>query len=168
MTRWSARCRSLPSPGSLALLRALVLVVLVLAPALPARAAGTLPDVDVVLVIEVSDANAWLAMHEEVLATAREAPRALGVTVAAVTGGRRSVTLLQPRFDTEILLHSGARTVKVVVAGKVPGAEALVTLTQFKAAVLAMQAGVLENAVALSFGLTSVTAQLLELHLSRP
>jgi len=167
MTRLSARCGFLLRADT-TFLRLLIAVVVLLTAVPEAGAMGTLPDVDVILVIEVSDANAWLAMHEEVLGTAAESPKALGVTVAGATGGQRSLTIYQPRFDTEILLHSGARSIKVVVAGKVPGNQGLSTLTHFKAAVLAMQAGVVSNEIVLSYGLTGVSAQLLVLHLSRP
>jgi hypothetical protein len=139
----------------------------VLLAASPSRGAETLADVDLTLVVEVREVGSWLALHEEVLATSREAPKPLTAAVPAATGGRRAVMIIKPHFDTQIFLHEGAKSLKVIVAGKVPGGEALASLTLFEAAVLAIQAGAIENEVVLSYGLAVVEAELLEVHLSR-
>jgi hypothetical protein len=133
-----------------------------------ARAQGGLPDIDVVLALEVRDVEAWLTLFDEVLGTAKEAPKPVRLSVNAATGGRRSITVRQPTFMSEIYLSGGARGLRVVVVGKVAGTEALADLSSFKQAVLAAQAGAVENEAILSYGLAGVGALLLELHVSRP
>lgn len=145
---------------------AAVLLLLVLASS--AQAAGTLPDVEIVLVVEVDDVTGWLALHETVLATTLEAPKALVVSASAATGGRRTISVVQPRFDTQIYVTPGVQSVRVMVSGKIPGTEALRGLTLFQASVLAIQAGALDNEVMLAYGISGVRAELLELHLGRP
>ncbi len=128
----------------------------------------TLPDVDIALVIEVRDTPGWLALYEEVLGTPREAPKPLGVSVAGSTGGARWITVLQPKFATQVSLTQGMRALKVLISGKVAGAEALRGLAPFEHAVLEMQAGAIENQVVLSYGLAGAIVQLVELNLARP
>lgn len=125
------------------------------------------PDVDVVLVIEVSDTASWLALQDEVLRSAADSGKAL-VSVAAPSGGQRSITIIKPKFATEIYLHSGVKSLKVVLTGKVVAGEALANLTNFERAVLRIQAGMEDNHLTLNYGLTGVYAQLLEMYLSRP
>jgi hypothetical protein len=142
-------------------------VAALLMAAAPAAAAGPLADLDIVLVLEVEDVTAWLALHEAVLATSRDAPKPLAVGVAGATGGRRSIIVHRPRFETQIFMNTGRSAVRIVVAGTLSGAEALVTLTQFEAAVLAIQAGSVENELLLTYELAVVSAHLFELYISR-
>lgn len=141
--------------------------VLVAALALPARAQTPLPDVDIQVVVQVYDRFEWLALYEEVLATSREAPKPLSVGIAAGTGGTRWLTIHRPRFVTTVL---GGRNgiVRVTVAGKVLGGEALRSLTAFERALFDLQESGADTYVGLSYGLAGITAQLLELHLNRP
>ena len=148
--------------------RQLVIVIAALLLLVAPVHAGSLPDVDVVLVVEVRDANAWLAMHQQVLGSSHDSPTPLTVSIDAATAGRRAITVYQPRFDTDILVAPGVRTLKVVIAGKLAGNEALTTLTHFKWAVLSIQAGTLENSLTLTYGLSALNVQLVELQLSRP
>jgi hypothetical protein len=144
-----------------------VLAVL-LALSAPVAAETGLPDVDVTMVVAVHDTAAWLALHEEVLGTAQEAPKVLGVSVASATGGRRAIAIHRPSFGAQIFFAGGAQSLRVVVAGKIPGGDALTTLTHFQRAVLQIQSGAMDNEVTLAFGLSAVTADLLELYLTRP
>jgi acetylornithine deacetylase/succinyl-diaminopimelate desuccinylase-like protein len=148
--------------------RLLAAVAAVLLLASSAHAAGTLPDVEIVLVVEVDDVTGWLVLHETVLATTREAAKALVVSAGAATGGRRTISVVQPRFDIQIYVAPGVHSVRVMVSGKIPGAEALRGLTLFQASVLAIQAGALDNELTLAYGISGVRAELLELHLGRP
>src|SRR5687768_14155274 len=93
----------------------------------PAFAAGP-PDVDVVLVIEVTDTASWLTLQDEVLRSAADSGKAV-VSVAASSGGQRSIALVKPKFASEIYLHSGIKSLKVVITGKVVAGEALASLT---------------------------------------
>jgi hypothetical protein len=131
-------------------------------------AAAPLPDIDIALTVEVQDPNTWLQMHEEVLATPPESAKRLTISVDAATGGRRAITVAQPRFDTTISLVPGARPMQIVVAGKVQGADALSTLTQFEWAILSIQVGHLKNELSLSYSLSAMKASLIEMKLSRP
>lgn len=132
-----------------------------------AAAQFSLPDVDIALVVQVEDLSGWLSLHSEVLGTPKESPKLLGVTLPAGTGGRRSITVMQPKFHAELNLTQGSRSLKLVVSGKVSGAEALHGLPLFEHAVLEVQAGVVENQLSLVYGLSEITGQLLELHLAR-
>jgi hypothetical protein len=134
----------------------------------PALGASGLPDVDVAMVVEIRDTDSWLSFYEEVLGTPREAPKPLAVSVNGRTGGTRWITVLQPKFNTELYLAHGIHSLKVVVSGKVAGAEALRGLATFEHAVLEIQAGAVDNNLILSYGLSNTTGQLLELHLARP
>lgn len=147
----------------------LVLVVLLQAPpATAGQGAGVLPDVDIALVLEVRDSGGWMTLYQEVLGTPAEAQKWLGVGIGARTGGERWIVVLQPKFTTEVIVARGVRAMKVVVTGRIAGADALRELAPFEEAVLEIQAGAVDNELVLAYGLASTTAQLLELHLARP
>jgi hypothetical protein len=169
--RW-ARKPPRPCPtrvlGPLARLLLLILLASSGAPAATAQAASALPDVEIVLVVEIDDTTNWLVLHDAVLGTASESLRPLAVHVASSTGGRRTITVHQHRLDAQIYVSPGMNSVRVLVTGKIQGAEAVRNLTPFQAAVFAIQAGAMENELTLVYGLAAVRAQLLELHLGRP
>lgn len=144
-----------------------VLLALLLAVG-PAWAQQPLPDVDIMLAVEVFDAPAWLSLHDEVLGTPKEAPKPLGLSLMAGSGGRRWITVNQPKFATDIILTDGVRTLKVVVSGKISGAEALSTLSPFALAVTQAQAGSVQNQLTMVYGLSGVNGRLLEVQISRP
>jgi hypothetical protein len=66
-----------------------------------------------------------------------------------------------------MLLTAGTPSMKVGVMGKMAAAEALRGLATFQQAASEIQAGLVENRVTLAYGLFSVDAQLIELHISR-
>jgi len=140
-------------------------VVLLLAGSV--QAAGALPDVEIILVVQIDDTLGWLALHEAVLGTARESPKPLAVSAVSATGGRRTIGIVQPRFDAQIYVTPGVRSVRVMVSGKLPGTDALRSLTPFQASVLAIQSGEMDNELMFGYGLVAVRAELLELHIGR-
>jgi hypothetical protein len=125
-----------------------------------------LPDVDVVLVVEVRDAVSWMALQQSVLATPRDGSKSLLLSVAAGTGGERSLAIRQPRFD--VALTRGNPAIVVQVTGKVSGADALRGLTPFTHAVSDAHQRGGENAILLTYGLYDVIAILVELRTGRP
>lgn len=134
--------------------------------ATPARAQQALPDVDVALVLEVRDAPAWSALYAEVLGTAEQVPKPLGVSVAAGTGGHRTLLLNRPKFEVSVTM--GAPFFKIVARGKVSGHEALGAVPPFQLAVVNLQAGQVSSEAVISYGLSSVVANLVELYVIRP
>jgi hypothetical protein len=146
---------------------ALAMLAWLVAP-MPASGAAALPDVDIAMVVEIRDTVGWLALYEEVLGTPSDSAKPLAVSVTASTGGTRWITVLQPKFNTQLYLGQGMASLKVVLSGKLSGADALRGLAPFEQAVLEMQAGAVANSVVLSYGLSGATAELLELHLARP
>jgi hypothetical protein len=148
--------------------RAAALVALaVLASSGPARAQVLLPDVDILLVLEIQDTTRWLGFYETVLGTSRESPKQLSLGVAMRKGAARWLAVDQPRFVTEGRFAAGASTLKVVVTGKVGGGEALRGLATFQSALLEMQAASPDARLTLVYGLAETSVQLLEMHLSR-
>jgi hypothetical protein len=134
----------------------------------PAVAAEVdLGEVDITLVIQVHDIAGWLGLQNELLGTARDATKPLAVTLNAGTGGSRTITVLRPRFVTEMILGSGTRALKVGVSGKLSGSEALRGLAHFQHATLDVQAGSVENRLTVVYGLSAVTAQLAEVYITR-
>jgi hypothetical protein len=134
----------------------------------PARAQVVLPDVDILLVLDVHDTARWLGFYQTVLGTSRESPKQLSLGVAARTGAARWLTVDQPRFLTEARFAAGASALKVVVTGKVGGAEALRGLPAFQGALLEAQAPAPDTRLTLIYGLAETSVHLLEIHLSRP
>jgi hypothetical protein len=155
--------RPVRSPRPLA---ALVLALALFALAPGAGAGQTLPDVDVALVLQVRDVPGWLALYTEVLGTSKQIPKLLGVSVDRGTGGRRSLLVSQPKF--EVSVAKGAPHFKVVVHGKVSAHEALSALLPFQLAVVNLQAAGDGSEAVLSYGLSSVVADLVEFYVVRP
>jgi hypothetical protein len=143
----------------------LLALLLALSPAVAAEV--ELGEVDIALVIQVHDIAGWLGLQNELLGTARDATKPLAVTLNAGTGGSRTITVLRPRFVTEMILASGTRALKVAVSGKLSGSEALRGLAHFQHATLDVQAGSVENRLTVVYGLSAVTAQLAELYITR-
>ena len=119
-------------------------------------------DVTVTLVVEVFDSDAWLGFQDSLLATPSDAPKPLTVTVPAKTGGMKSIVLNSAKFESKT--HPNGKSVKVVIVvwGKMSGVPALLTLGLFQQAVFEMQAGAIENDVALAYGVFGVNGQLTE------
>lgn len=132
-----------------------------------APAQTALPDMDVILIAEVQDATAWAALHQEVIGTVGDV-KPLRATLPAGTGGNRSVIVYQPKFSASVITADARRVVKVGVTGKIRGSDALASVTAFEMAAIDVQAGALTNELVLLYGLSGVTAQLVELHLMRP
>jgi hypothetical protein len=120
----------------------------------------------VVLILEVADAAAWVGLHEEVLMTPQPGTRPLGIGVAATTGGRKTIALSQPRFEVSLIKANPA--FKVTVRGKMGPNEALGALGPFEYALLEKQTAAGDNEVELSYGLSSVSARVLEMYITRP
>jgi hypothetical protein len=132
----------------------------------PLQATPQLPDLTIVLVMEVSDTAGWVALQDEVLLTPQPGQKLLTVSVAAATGGRRSIALAQPRFD--VALIKGTGTFKVTVYGKMGGNEAPGALGVFQYALIEEQAAQTDSEVGIAYGLSTVTARILEMYVTRP
>jgi hypothetical protein len=165
--------RSLPLPSAMSAairdaVRLLAIVTISILLASAAQAASTPIDVDVLLIVEIQDIGGWLTIHQDVLAAVTDTARPLVVALPARTGGNRTINLERPKFTASLAVGTGASTVKVAVAGKVNGSDALRVVTPFQHAALEVQAGVMPNEVTLIYGLSGVVGRLLELHISRP
>jgi hypothetical protein len=132
----------------------------------PSQAASQLPDLTIVLVMEVADTAGWVALQDEVLVTPQPGPKPLIVSVAATTGGRRSIALAQPRFDVALIKGTGA--FKVTVYGKMGGNEAPGALGVFQYALIEEQAAQSDSEVGVMYGLSTVAARVLEMYVTRP
>jgi hypothetical protein len=141
--------------------------MLVLVMAGTAAAQNAFPDVDIVLVADFADGEAWLALHREILGTPVDSPLGLRISLPAGTGGSRSLTVEQPKFAVVISMWNSKWPVRVTITGKVPAAEALSGITPFQHAAFQVQAGAVENELTLTYSLAEVVGQLLELHLGR-
>jgi hypothetical protein len=140
-----------------------VIALFVLAPVI--ATAGENPSgLDVILIVEVRDTAGWIALHDEVLRTADPTSKPLAVSVAR-NNPRRAITVREPRFTVSIM--KGLRSFTVTVTGKVTGGEADRGLTAFEHAVVENQGGT-ESDLELSYGLSTVPAQVIEMHLTRP
>jgi hypothetical protein len=126
------------------------------------------PDVNVVLVAEIQDTVGWLTLHQEVLATPSGTSKILRATLPARTGGSRSIDIDQPRFAVDLATTGGNAQVKVSVVGKISPTLALALLTPFQDAALEVQSGLVVNELWLTYGLSTVSGRLLELHFDRP
>jgi hypothetical protein len=127
--------------------------------------AQAVPDVDVMLVVEVQDVAGWLAFHKEVLGTPPNGARILQLTVDGA-GASRVLDVMAPRFV--VTLVKGSALFKVVVTGKVSPGGSLVGLSAFEYAVLENQRRPGDNVIGMFYGLSSVAADLVEMHVSRP
>ncbi len=150
--------------------RLVVILAWCLACVVPAAAAaqGAPPSVDVVVSAEVPDATGWLALHQEVLGSGPDSPNPLRVSLAAGTGTARGLQIEQPKFTAVITVADGRRVVKVGISGKITPAEALASLGLFQQAAVEVQAGAMPNQLTLAYGLSVVSAQLVELQVARP
>jgi hypothetical protein len=127
----------------------------------PARAQPSLlGDLDLTLVMEVDDVVGWRAFHTEVLGT--KGQHALEVAIETANGGSRALTVTQPRF--EVSLVRGKPRVKVTVRGKLGAIQALGELGAFEEAVAENHARSGDALVGLYYGLSTVGADLIELH----
>ena len=82
--------------------------------------------------------------------------------------GNRAIAVHNPKFATQITTAAGPQVVKLFVSGKVTGDEALRELTSLERAALDIQSGNVQNRLGLIYGLSEITGNLLEMHLSRP
>jgi hypothetical protein len=123
-------------------------------------------DVDIILILEITDTAGWVILQEEALVTPQPGPRPLSVSVAATTGGRRSISLAQPRF--ELAMIKGIASFKVTVHGKMGISEAVGALGAFEQALIEQQAPPGDSGVGLQYGLTTVSARMLEMYVTRP
>ncbi len=142
----------------------IALVLTVVAAAGRSAAETVLPDVNVTLVVDVRDVAAWLALHAEALRTAPDVPKPLGVT-AAGPDGPRTIVVTQPRFEAK--LTGGSPLYRVVVHGRVNGAEAITTLTGFQQALFDGRGDAGAAPVLISYGLSSLTVDFVELQITR-
>ena len=150
------------------LVRAALVLTACLAPCSAGAAThNALPAIDITLVVRVRDVNGWLALQNEVLGRVPDARVPLACSLNAGTGGRRTLMIYEPRLATEMLLTAGTPSMKIGVMGKMAAAEALRSLAVFQQAASEIQAGLVENRGTLVYGLFSVDAQLIELHISR-
>ena len=127
-----------------------------------------LPDVEFLLVVELSRTEEWIRLQDEVLGTPRELARPVLITAVAKRGESRSITIEQPHFTAEISNRAGLELVKVTVAGKVVSAHALGALTLFQHAVFDIQAGAVENQVMLTYGSAVLRGRFTYLKLGSP
>jgi hypothetical protein len=133
----------------------------------PATAQTALPDIDVALVLDVHDVNSWLALYDEVLSTARESSRPLGLSMTGNSGTNRYLTINAPKF--KVTLVAGSPVFRVVVSGKVPGIDGLRGLTPFERAIVEAQPNAaVQDEITLVYGLSSVGAHIVELDIARP
>ena len=142
---------------------AIAVALFVLAPVTVA-AAEPLAGLDMILIVEVRDTAGWIALHDEVLRTADPTTKPLGVSVVR-NNPRRAITVSEPRFTVSVV--KGSRSFTVTVIGKVAGGEAARRLVAFEHAVVESQ-GTTESELELSYGLSTVPAQVIEMHLTRP
>jgi|SRR5215470_2249002 len=126
-----------------------------------------LPDVDVTFVLQVYDLGSWYGLQNDLLGTAKDIPKPVVLTVNAGTGESRSLIVTRPRFATEMILNNRSRSLKLGVTGKVSGQEALRALAYFQDAAMELQTGNVENRLTLTYGLSSVGAQLMEAYFAR-
>lgn len=146
---------------------ALAVALLAVAPTPAAHAQEALPDVVLLLTVEIRDTAGWFLLHDRLLATPGHAPKPLEVSTAAGPRGRRTIVVNDPKFDVTLVRPGGFH--RVVVQGKLTGTDARATLSVFQQAVLDRAAAPGETDLLLFYGLTTVGAHLLELRvLPRP
>ena len=159
----------MPRRRSVPTLRLLIaLWAAVILPSTVAAAPAGLPYVDVVLIAEVYDATAWVALHQEVLATPTGSSKDLQATVPARTGGGRTITIEQPKFGVALVVTGGKSLARVTVTGKIAPSLALVLVAPFQQAAMEIQSGAVVNELHLTYGLTNVAGSLLEVYFDRP
>lgn len=136
---------------------------------IPALATAAPPgEVDIVLVAEVHDLNGWLALHQEVVHTPPEIVKPVQLILPGGTGGDRWLRVDNPKFVVQIMTHSGSRSAKLGIYGKVFAGQARTSLIAFERATFDVQSGAVPNELVIMYGLNTVNGLFLELHLSRP
>ncbi len=149
------------------------LTILLLVASLPGSvtqpvSAQTPGEVVVKLVAEVSDADTWLAFRESLLAAPTDTSRIATITVQAQTGGTKSIVLNMVKFQSKAVVTDRSIKVLVTISGKMAGVPALRTLEVFEQAVFQMQAGLIANEVAMTYGMSGVSGRLTEIKVSAP
>ena len=133
-----------------------------------ARAQSTLPDVDFLLMVDLSVTDDWVRFQDEVISTPRNSARPVFITVVARRGESRSITVDEPHFTAEISTPASYDLVKVTVAGKVTSARTPGALTPFQQAIFDIQAGVIDNQLMLTYGPAVLKARFSYLKLNAP
>ena len=131
----------------------------------PAAAQAPLPEVDLMLVVEVRDIAGWRAFHTEVLGTRQQGQKTLDLAIGTRDGGTLGLTVVQPKFDVSVI--KGAPVFRVTVRGKLGPVQALGELGAFEEAVVENHASPGESTVGLYYGLSTVGGDVLEFHVSR-
>ncbi len=130
--------------------------------------AQTPGEVKVKLVAEISDSDAWLAFRESLLAVPTDTSRVATITVQGQTGGTKSIVLTAVKFESETLSNERAIKIVVTISGKMAGVPALRTLEVFEQAVFQMQAGLIANEVAMTYGVSGVSGRLTKIKVTAP
>lgn len=131
----------------------------------PATAQPSLPEVDLMLVVEVRDIAGWRAFHTEVLGSRQQGQKTLDLAIGTGNGGTRGLTVMQPKFDVSVV--RGAPLFRVVVRGKVGPVQAHGELGAFEEAVIENHMRPGEAIVGFYYGLATVGADILEFHVTR-
>ncbi len=143
------------------------LTVLLCVADLPASAQAP-GEVKVKLGIEISDSDSWLAFRESVLAIPVDTARVATITVAAQTGGSKSIVLDSVKLESKASMKERATKILVIISGKMAGVPALRTLEAFEQAFFQMQAGAIANDVAMAYGMFGVIGRLTDIKVSAP
>ena len=128
---------------------------------LPAHGQDALPAITLVLSLEVRDHETWLGVYQEILTTPPLSPKPLLVTIVPRTP-RRSITLTDPRFTAAMNAAKG-QTISVTVRGSITGTEGVLTLPDFMRALFDPTAGGGPSTVRLDYGLSHLTADLVQI-----
>jgi len=121
-----------------------------------------LPAVTVTLTVDITDADGWLPLHQEVLGTVPGSWKSLVVSVPAREGAARSIMLTEPKFWITVGSVRGFKLVNVYIRAKAAGPEALQSLPGF-VRVLAEAGGGPLPGLRLEYGLATVIGDLVEL-----
>jgi hypothetical protein len=122
----------------------------------------SLPPVKLVLGLEVQDVEGWSHMHSEVLGTMPGPPKPLAVVIPTRAGSKRTILVGEPRFWAYAATR-GAKIVRLTVRGTIGGTEAAQSLPAFVDAMLDAHPSGGPTSVKLEYGLSTLTAELVEL-----
>lgn len=125
----------------------------------------TLPPVSVVLTLDIRDQTAWLNLEHEVLGTMPDPAKRLVVTVPTRAGSGKAIVLLAPKFSATFAARAGTATIRVKVKGEIAGAHAPHTLLPFIQALTESLSELDAYRVTMEYGLSTLSADLLELRL---
>lgn len=125
----------------------------------------TLPPVGVVLTLDIRDQAAWLNMQHDILGTMPEPPKRLLVTVPTRAGTGRAIVLLAPKFSATFSGKAGTATIRIKVRGEIAGDHAPHTLLPFIQALMESPGELDTYRVTMEYGLSTLSADLLELKL---